>query len=79
LDDFIYCANQIIKNWSNSQESECDFSRDFLINLKDLRLLVEKDFIEDHKKYLRYLFVRLPQPRFDIIVAIFFNLSSKGW
>lgn len=54
-DDFIYCANLITKNWSSNVsstlESENDISRDFLINLKDLRILVEKDFIEDHKKY----------------------------
>lgn len=53
LDDFVYCANQMIKNWSSASlsESECDLSRDFLINLKDLRLLIDKDFIDDHKKY----------------------------
>jgi hypothetical protein len=51
LDDFLYCASQMIKSWTCQSESEePDFSRDFLINLKDLKILTEKDFIEDHKK-----------------------------
>jgi hypothetical protein len=52
LDDFIYCANQMIRNWSGSpnNESESDFSKDFLINLKDLKIIIEKEFIDDHKK-----------------------------
>ena len=52
LDDFIYCANQMIKSWSGAPntEYESEFSRDFLINLKDLKIFVEKDFIDDHKK-----------------------------
>lgn len=56
-EDFIHCANLITKNWSSSSstnaaphDSESDISRDFLINLKDLKILVERDFIEDHKK-----------------------------
>jgi hypothetical protein len=51
----------MIKNWTISSQSqgqggssadsdESDFSRDFLINLKELKILSEKDLIEDHKK-----------------------------
>ena len=40
----------MIKNWSYASNDESEFSRDFLINLKDLRILIERDFIEDHKK-----------------------------
>lgn len=47
----MYCANQVIKNWSN-ESSDNDFSRDFLMNLKDLKILIERDFIEDHRKYI---------------------------
>ena len=55
LDEFIYCANQMIKNWSssssnNNESYESDFSKDFLIDLKDLRIITEREFIEDHKK-----------------------------
>jgi hypothetical protein len=49
LDDFIYCSNQMIKNWSN-KEDESEFSRDFLIDLKDLKILLEKELLDDHKK-----------------------------
>ena len=43
----------MIRNWSsvNGFESDSDFSRDFLIDLKDLKILNEKDLIDDHKKY----------------------------
>ena len=55
LEDFLYCASQMIKNWTSQSQSqnandESDFNRDFLINLKDLKILTEKEFIEDHKK-----------------------------
>jgi hypothetical protein len=52
LDDFIYCSNQMIKNWSagSSNEYEADFSKDFLINLKDLKIITEREYIDDHKK-----------------------------
>ena len=52
LDDFIYCANQMNKNWSsNSIETDSDLSRDFLINLKDLKIFLDKDILEEHKKF----------------------------
>ncbi len=51
LEDFIYCANQLLKNWStNSVESESDLNRDFLMNLKDLKIFSEKEILEEHKK-----------------------------
>lgn len=53
MEDFVYCANQMIKNWSlvsNSDSSDSDLNKDFLINLKDLKILTEKEMIDDHKK-----------------------------
>ncbi|CAF0810638.1 unnamed protein product [Brachionus calyciflorus] len=52
IEDFIYCANQMIKNWpmSFTFENDSDFSRDFLLSLKELKYLSEKEFIDDHKK-----------------------------
>lgn len=52
LEDIIFCANQMIKNWpmSNNFDNDSDFSRDFLLSLKDLKIIIEKDFIDDHKK-----------------------------
>ena len=76
LDDFLYCASQMIKNWTSSQtqnaNDESDFSRDFLINLKDLKILIEKEFIEDHKKYLNFLRNFL---KFYSITKIYFFLK----
>lgn len=51
LDDFIYCANMMMKNWSsNSHDSDSDMNRDFLIDLKDLKIFTERDILDDHKK-----------------------------
>ena len=55
FDDLIYCANQMTKNWSihinNNNENEYDdVSKDFLINLKDLKIFIEKEVLDDHKK-----------------------------
>lgn len=51
LDDFIYCANMLIKNWSsNSNDTDSDLNRDFLMNLKDLKIFTEKEILEEHKK-----------------------------
>ncbi|RNA36917.1 Acidic fibroblast growth factor intracellular-binding [Brachionus plicatilis] len=52
LDDFIYCANQMINNWSmsNTFENDTDFSRDFLLSFKELKILSEKEFIDEHKR-----------------------------
>ena len=49
----MYCANQMIKNWSTisgSDSADSDLNKDFLINLKDLKILTEKEMIDDHKK-----------------------------
>ena len=38
-------------NWSNNYDNDYDdFSKDFLINLKDLKIFIEKDVLDDHKK-----------------------------
>ena len=53
LEDFVYCANQMIKNWStvsNSDSADSDLNKDFLMNLKDLKILTEKELMDDHKK-----------------------------
>ena len=42
----------MIMNWpmSNSFENDSDFSREFLLNFKELKILTEKEFIDEHKK-----------------------------
>lgn len=35
---------------SNSFENDSDFSREFLLNFKELKILTEKEFIDEHKK-----------------------------
>ncbi len=43
----------MIKNWStisSSDSADTDLNKDFLINLKDLKILSEKEMIDDHKK-----------------------------
>lgn len=42
----------MIINWpmSSSFENDSDFNREFLLNFKELKILTEKEFIDEHKK-----------------------------
>lgn len=60
LDDFIYCANMLIKNWSiSSVDADSDLNRDFLMNLKDLKIFTEKEILEEHKKLVNISVTKL--------------------
>jgi hypothetical protein len=30
--------------------TECDLNKDFLIDLKDLKIFVDKDYVDDHRR-----------------------------
>lgn len=56
FDDFVHCAEQMITNWSYSsveckghQDMDVDLDREFLQNLRDLKLFLEKDVIDEHR------------------------------
>ncbi|KAL3874468.1 hypothetical protein ACJMK2_037477 [Sinanodonta woodiana] len=59
LDDFLVCADLMITNWSysaeectNHEDMDVDLDRLFLQDLRDLKLLVEKDYMDDQKSFV---------------------------
>lgn len=56
FEDFAFCANEMIVNWSYSSEDckdhkdmDVDLDRDFLHGLRDVKLLAEKDQMDEHR------------------------------
>lgn len=55
FDDFAHCANLMIANWSYSsgnclrEDTDVDLDREFLQDLKDLKIFLDRDFIDEHK------------------------------
>ncbi|ELU08879.1 hypothetical protein CAPTEDRAFT_206066 [Capitella teleta] len=54
--DFVHCANEMITNWSYSSKDckhhddmDQDLDRDFLIDLRDLKILSEKEHLDEHR------------------------------
>nr|KAG5695202.1 hypothetical protein BaRGS_018324 [Batillaria attramentaria] len=54
--DFALCALQMITNWSyssveckNHEDMDVDLDRDFLLLLRELKVLVEKEYLEEHR------------------------------
>ncbi|KAK3755329.1 hypothetical protein RRG08_026059 [Elysia crispata] len=54
--DFAACANHMISNWSYSSEDcqdhedmDVDMDRDFLLDLREVKVLTERDYVEEHK------------------------------
>ncbi|XP_005106473.1 acidic fibroblast growth factor intracellular-binding protein [Aplysia californica] len=65
FDDFAICANHMISNWSYSSEDcqthedmDVDMDRDFLLDLRELKVLMEREYAEEH----RGLMLRALQP-----------------
>lgn len=59
FDDYSYCAMLMIANWSysaiecdNHEDNDVDLDRIFLQNLRDLKLLLEKEYIDELKNYV---------------------------
>ncbi|XP_033110521.1 acidic fibroblast growth factor intracellular-binding protein-like isoform X2 [Anneissia japonica] len=60
FDDFVYCADKMINNWtvgsansSAKEDLDADFDRDFLRDLRELKILGEKDCSEQHRSFVR--------------------------
>lgn len=56
FEDFAHCAEQLIRNWtlgavdSNVDDMDVDLDREFLQDLKDLKVLIsDKDLLDQHK------------------------------
>ncbi|XP_064600078.1 acidic fibroblast growth factor intracellular-binding protein-like [Liolophura sinensis] len=56
FDDFFHCADKMIANWSyssedceNHEDMDVDLDRNFLQELRDLKMLLEKEYLDEHK------------------------------
>jgi len=55
FDDFLHCANQMIAHWScnsatcRSDDVDVDLDREFLQDLRDLKMLLDKEHLEEHR------------------------------
>jgi len=80
LDDLIFCSNQMLKNWSNNSDPtiECDISKEFLIDLKDLKVLIDRDYLEEHRGYILTSVNIRRNPSFNRSVSENFKELSKA-
>ncbi|XP_048736754.2 acidic fibroblast growth factor intracellular-binding protein-like [Ostrea edulis] len=56
FEDFVFCANQMITNWSYSsadckvhEDMDVDLDRRFLQDLRELKMISEKEVLDEHK------------------------------
>lgn len=66
--DFAVCATRMITNWSyssveckNHEDMDVDLDRNFLLLLRDLRALVERDYLEEHRSLMLRATQHLPE------------------
>ncbi|XP_076318708.1 acidic fibroblast growth factor intracellular-binding protein [Tachypleus tridentatus] len=58
IDDFLYCANEMMINWAcpipdcRYEETAMDMDREFLQDLRDMKILVEKDALDEQKSLI---------------------------
>lgn len=79
--DFLHCSIEIMNNWSCTnpdckyEETSMEIDREFLQDLRELRILLEKDLMEEHKaSVLRMIKSKMSDKKFidiDIIFKVF--------
>ncbi|KAI1295412.1 Acidic fibroblast growth factor intracellular-binding protein [Halotydeus destructor] len=84
FDEFIHCAYEMMINWSckkldcKYEETAMDVDREFLQDLRDLRSLTERDYIDDHKiAVMRNIKGKVSEKIYLDLDAIFKNLSRN--
>nr|XP_046914144.1 acidic fibroblast growth factor intracellular-binding protein B-like isoform X2 [Dermatophagoides farinae] len=82
--DFLHCSLEIMNNWSCNnpdckyEETTMDIDREFLHELRDLRTLLDKDNLEEHRLLvLRMLKPNLTEKKFNDIDMAFKNISRN--
>lgn len=81
FDDFLHCATQMIVHWSNHSacrpdETNVDLDREFLQDLRDLKLLLDKESIEEHRSIsLKHLKGKLSDKMYQEVEVNFKNIS----
>ncbi|XP_075680723.1 acidic fibroblast growth factor intracellular-binding protein [Dermatophagoides pteronyssinus] len=84
FNDFLHCSLEIMNNWSCNnpdckyEETSMDIDREFLHELRDLRTLLEKDNLEEHRLLvLRMLKPNLTEKKYNDIDSAFKNISRN--
>lgn len=84
FEDFMFCAEHMIVNWSysaaecdNHEDMDVDLDRMFLQDLRDLKILTEKEYLDEHKNYLmNILRTKITKKKVTDIDENFKNLSK---
>ncbi|XP_025104299.1 acidic fibroblast growth factor intracellular-binding protein-like isoform X2 [Pomacea canaliculata] len=78
--DFVACATHMITNWSymctNHEDMDVDLDRNFLQLLRELKVLIEKDCLEEHRALMLKAAQGLPERVYMHIDSNFRTLSK---
>ncbi|XP_041354579.1 acidic fibroblast growth factor intracellular-binding protein-like [Gigantopelta aegis] len=82
--DFAFCANLMITNWSYSsveckshEDMDVDLDRDFLLQLRELKVLMDKEYLDEHKSIvLKMLNTKIVDKTFHDLDTSFKNFSK---
>lgn len=85
LDHFLQCANQMIANWSYSaleckshEDMDVDLDRVFLQDLRELKLLLDRESLEEHRSLaLQSLKTSISRRAFQDLEENFKNISKS--
>lgn len=76
--DFLHCSTEMMTNWSCTnnecryEETAMDMDREFLQDLRELKVLLEKDCLDEHKTLImRILKTKVSEKRYLDIDALF--------
>lgn len=76
--EFLHCSIEIMNNWSCNnpeckyEETSMEIDREFAQDLRELRILLEKDLLEEHKAYvLRMIKAKVTDRKFNDIDSLF--------
>lgn len=82
--DFLHCSLEIMNNWSCAnpeckyEETSMEIDREFLHDLRELRLLLEKDLLEEHRvSVLRQIKSKVPDKKYSDIDVQFKGISRN--
>jgi hypothetical protein len=76
--DFLHCSTEMMANWSCTnpeckyEETAMDIDREFLQDLRELRILVERESLDEHKSLvMRMLKSKVSEKKFSDIDSMF--------
>lgn len=82
--DFLHCSMEIMNNWSCNnpeckyEETSMEIDREFLHDLRELRVLLERDLLEEHRmSVLRMMKSKVPDKKYNDIDFQFKSISRN--